>query len=74
MEEVAGTLLRQLTAVIRWIAIEVLCETLLYWSGRALLKLFSFGQYPKRNDRAENRCILTGIFGLVISLSILFYI
>ncbi|WP_338292274.1 hypothetical protein [Planctobacterium marinum] len=60
-------------AIIRWIVIEAFMETILYWSGRGVLKLFSFGGYPKRGKRAKSHCMVVGAFALVLSFAVLFY-
>lgn len=75
MEDVVEGIGRVILRIIKWLVIETLVETVIYWYGRLVLNVLTLGRYPPRHDDAETPCILTGIaaialiFFVIISLS-----
>ncbi|MCV2884349.1 hypothetical protein OE749_06545 [Aestuariibacter sp. AA17] len=56
---------------LRWLFIGVVLEYLLYWLGRIVLKMVSFGKYPTSSDEADMPCVLAGLVTVIAILVML---
>ncbi len=75
MEDVVEGLGRLIVRFIKWMIIEAIIETVLYWCGRIVLKVFTFGNYPRKEDDAEAPCVITGIIAIIAAVAavVMFY-
>ena len=71
MEESIGSLLRLTLHVLRYFIVELVCELLLYWTGRLSLYAITLGRYPNKRQQREHegRLILAG-FAFICILAI----
>jgi len=71
MEESIGSLLRLTLHVLRYFIVELVCELLLYWTGRLSLYAITLGRYPNKRQQREHegRLILAG-FTIICILAI----
>lgn len=71
MEESIGSLFRLTLHVLRYFIVELVCELLLYWTGRLSLYAITLGRYPNKRQQREHegRLILAG-FTIICILAI----
>ena len=62
MEESIGSLFRLTLHVLRYFIVELVCEFLLYWTGRLSLYALTLGRYPNKRQQREHegRIMLVG--------------
>ena len=65
MEEVFEPLGRFILRVIKWIIIDAIIEFVLKGTGHVVLKLLTFGKYP-RAGRDEGRTVAVGFVSFVV--------
>jgi hypothetical protein len=70
MEEFIAGILRLLLSFVRFILEQWFVEALCFHTGRVIIAVFTFGQYP-RSPISEDTRFKISILGLVIIISIL---
>ena len=65
MEDVLEPLGRFLLRILNWIVVEAIIEFVLKGTGHVVLKLLTFGNYP-RTGRDEGRTIAVGFISLIV--------
>lgn len=73
MEEAAEGLIKGILRFIRFLLIELFCETLAYWVGRIFLKAATLGEYPPTPEtkKDKDRTIVTGVLVTILTILII---
>ena len=73
MEEAAEGLVKGILRFIRFILIELFCETLAYCIGRMSLKVVTFGKYPPipETKKDRDRVIITGVLVTILTILVI---
>jgi hypothetical protein len=69
MSEIIESVGRGVLALAKWILIYGFIEIFIYGCGYVMLKVFSFGKYPKCWQQNKNVCIGTGLIVFVVSIA-----
>lgn len=80
IEEFVGLIFRPLFRVIVWIFFELVFELAFYVIGYPVVKLLTFGKYPKKfaqdvlqkNEYLQDFCV--SLVGFLVSVLVLFYL
>ncbi|USI26664.1 hypothetical protein ACD631_09750 [Alteromonas macleodii] len=67
MEDVLEPLGRFILRILKWIVLEAIIEFVLKGTGHVVLKLLTFGKYP-RAGRDEGRTFVVGFVSLAVVL------
>jgi len=74
VEELAEGVGRGFLRVIKWIVINAFIEFFMYGYGYIILKIITFGKYPKPNQNDETLCTVTGFIALILTIAVIMFI
>lgn len=69
MEDVGFSFVRLVLQFFKWLIIDAFIEFILYGYGYLILKLITFGKYPKANCDNYALCITTGLLSVVLTIA-----
>lgn len=69
VEDIAGSALKGLLVIIRFILVELFLDSLAYYVGRFSWQLVTLGKYPKEPETKKDRekITLTGVIVIIVT-------